>query len=84
MVEKSIQSFTKKTCKCYGSRVTEVLRVVGSGSRTRTPTFGCCRAVRWGGVVLFTRDEQHPQDSDTRMNSATVHTCCSLDGLRGV
>jgi hypothetical protein len=33
----------------------EVVRVVGLGSRTRTPTLGRRRAVGWGGTVLFTR-----------------------------
>jgi hypothetical protein len=45
----------------YGSRVTEVVRDVGLGSRTRTSTFGRRRAVGRGGVVQF-----------TRMNSATL------------
>jgi hypothetical protein len=33
---------------CYGYKVTEVVRVVGLGSRTRTPTLGRRRAVGQG------------------------------------
>jgi hypothetical protein len=41
-------------CQCVAqdvrTRVTEVIRVVGLGSRTRTPTLGRCRTVGWGGT----------------------------------
>jgi hypothetical protein len=40
---------------CYGSRVTEVVRVVDLGFRTKTPTLGRRRVAGWGGVVLFTQ-----------------------------
>jgi hypothetical protein len=53
--------------RLYRSRVTKVIRVVGLGSRTRTPTLGRRQAVGWGGVVLFTW-----KNGVTRINSDTV------------
>jgi hypothetical protein len=53
--------------KLYRSRVTEVIRVVGLGFRTRTLTLVRRQAVGWGGVVLFTR-----KNSVARINSATM------------
>jgi hypothetical protein len=65
----------------YGSKVTEVVRVVGLGCRTSTPTLGRRQAVGWGGVVVWYCSRECQWMNNTTV-LAVLFTGWSARGLR--